>query len=92
MRTHLQRAARNTGEVDPLLKVDWPSVGYPLWRAFCEMGRPPAVSGLAEITSQEILAYQQIEGVSFTSWELSIIRMFDKIALESAHKQQSKSP
>lgn len=83
--------AKNTGEVDPLLKIEWPSLGRPLWRAFRAMGRAPSVSGLAEITNQEILAYQQIENVRFTSWELDVIRMFDAIAIDASHKQSNKT-
>ena len=83
--------AKNTGEVDPLLKIEWPRLGRPLWDAFRAMGRPPSMSGVAEISNQEILAYQQIEGVRFTSWELGVIRMFDAIAIEAAQTQQSKA-
>ena len=64
-------------------------MGRPLWDAFRAMGRPPSMNGPTEITNQEILAYQQIENVRFTSWELGIIRMFDAIAIEAAQRQQS---
>ena len=72
------------------MKVEWPRLGRGLWDAFRCMGRAPSVSGVGEITNQEILAYQQVEGVQFNSWELSIIRMFDSIAME-AHSKRAQS-
>jgi hypothetical protein len=90
LRTHLQRVAKNTREVDPLLTMEWPKAGRPLWDAFCKMGRPASVSGPGELTSQEILAYQQLWGVQFNRWELEVIHMFDGIAME-AHASKSQS-
>lgn len=91
MRTHLQRLAANTGEVDPLLSVEWPKLGKPIWDAFCRMGRPAGVAGPGEITSQEILAFQQLWGVKFNWWELEVIHMFDGIAMEGQSRASQKT-
>jgi hypothetical protein len=91
LRTHLQRVAKNTKEVDPLLTMEWPKEGRPLWDAFCKMGRPAGVSGPGELTSQEILAYQQLWGVQFNRWELEVIHMFDGIAMEAQSRASQKT-
>lgn len=86
MRTHLQRAAKNTGEVDPLLKIEWPRAGLPLWNAFRRMGRSSTFNGPGPIKPENILAYQQLYGVKFTDWELGVIEAFDDIMLEGMQK------
>jgi hypothetical protein len=83
--------AKNTKEVDPLLTMEWPKAGRPLWDAFCNMGRPAGVSGPGELTSQEILAYQQLWGVQFNRWELEVIHMFDGIAMEAQSRASQKT-
>ena len=90
LRTHLQRLAKNTGEVDPQLNIEWPPVGRPIWEAFRRMGRSMSFSGPGPITPQDILAYQTLHGVRFSSWELEVIEQFDAIALNAMHSQQSK--
>jgi hypothetical protein len=84
LRTHLQRLATNTGEVDSRLNIQWPKVGRPLWDHFRRLGRPPAMSGLAPISAQEIVAYQQLYGIRFNPWELGVIELFDVIAMDCA--------
>ena len=71
--------------------MKWSRLGKALWDAFRAMSRPPSMSGVAEISNQEILAYQQIEGIQFNAWELGVIRMFDAIAMDAMHHQQSKT-
>ncbi|QOY96328.1 hypothetical protein IM543_11200 [Massilia sp. UMI-21] len=87
LRTHLQRLAKNTGEVDPLLKIEWPRVGLPLWDAFRRMGRSSTVNGPGPIQPENILAYQQLYRVRFTDWELEVIEAFDAIAMEAMSKK-----
>jgi hypothetical protein len=87
LRTHLQRAARNTGEPDPRLHVEWPRAGRPLWDAFRRIGRSMTMNGPGPIMPENILAFQQLHGVTFTSWELDVIDAFDAIALEAMHKK-----
>ena len=55
------------------------------------MGRPAGVSGPGQLTSQEILAYQQLWGVQFNRWELEVIHMFDAIAMEAQSRASQKS-
>lgn len=87
LRAHLQRAARNTGERDPRLHVEWPRAGRPLWDAFRRMGRSMTMNGPGPITPQDILAFQQLHGVRFTAWELDVIDAFDAVALEAMQKK-----
>lgn len=87
LRTHLQRAARNTGETDPRLNIEWPRVGRALWDVFRRIGRSMTPGGPGPIQPENILAYQQLYRVAFTDWELSVIEAFDAVALEASHKQ-----
>ena len=89
LRTHLQRLAVNTGRVDPRLRVAWPAHGMPIWRIFNSLGRPPSMGGLSAISQQEIQAWQANHGVKLTPWELEMIEVFDRIALEISSKQDS---
>jgi hypothetical protein len=50
------------------------------------------MSGPGPILPENILAYQQLHNVRFSSWELEVIEAFDAIALEAMYAQQSKSP
>jgi hypothetical protein len=83
----LQRVAQNTREVDPRLQMEWPKIGLPLWEVFKRLGRPSSMGGIERIPSQEIVAYQQLRNVRFTSWELDTLAMFDSIAIEIANKK-----
>jgi hypothetical protein len=87
LRTHLQRAAKNTGERDPRLNIEWPRVGRPIWDAFRRIGRSMTMDGPGPITPQDILAYQTLYCVKFTSWELEVIDAFDAVAIEAMHKK-----
>jgi len=86
LRAHLQRVAKNTGEVDPRLSIQWPKLGLPLWEAFKRLDRQPVMEGIGPITMVGIQAYQSLYRVRFTEWELEVLQMFDRIALESASK------
>lgn len=92
LRTHLQRAAKNTGTSDPRLNIEWPREGRPIWEAFRRIGRSQTFGGPGPILPENILAYQQLNGVKFTAWELSVIEEFDAIAIDAMHEQQSKNP
>lgn len=80
--------AKNTGEVDPRLKIEWPKLGLPLWEAFKRLDRQPVMEGIGPITLAGIQAYQQLYRVRFTEWEIEILQMFDRIAMESARKAE----
>jgi len=91
LRTHLQRAAKNTGEHDPRLDIEWPRAGRALWDAFRRIGRSMGPNGPGPILPENILAFQQLHGVRFSAWELDVIEAFDEVALEAIHQQQSKA-
>lgn len=87
----MQRLAANTGKVDPRLTIEWPKVGRQIWAIFNALGRPSSMGGVSAISQQEIAAWQQNHGTRLTQWELEMIEMFDRIAVENANKQGSKS-
>jgi hypothetical protein len=86
----LQRLAANTGRVDPRLLVQWPKVGRPLWDIFNSLGRPPSMGGASAISQQEIQAWQHNHSTRLTPWELEMIQVFDRIAIATFSKQDSK--
>lgn len=88
LRTHLQRAVRNTGKPDPRLNIEWPRSGLPIWEAFRRIGRSYGPGGPGPIQPENILAYQQLHGVRFTAWELEVIEALDAVALEAMHAKQ----
>jgi hypothetical protein len=90
LRTHLQRRAKNTGDVDPRLQMRWPRWGEPLWRAFTSMGRQYGMAGPLPLSQCEIQAWQSNNSVRLTPWELDMVREFDVIALEAAAKDQKQ--
>lgn len=47
--------------------------------------------GLNPITNQELWFFFQLEQVEPESWELNLIRQFDRVALEVFSTQQNKS-
>jgi hypothetical protein len=87
LRTHLQRAARNTGASDPRLNIPWPRAARPIWEAFRGIGRSITANGPGPIQPENILAYQQLHGVRFTPWELDVIDAFDAVALAALAKR-----
>lgn len=52
------------------------------------MGRSMSFNGPGPITPQDILAYQELHGVRFSSWELEVLEQFDAVALDAMHSQQ----
>jgi len=78
--------AKNTGEVDPRLEIRWPRLGLPLWDAYKRLDRQSVMDGIGPITLAGIHAYQSLYRVRFSEWELDVLQMFDRIALEALHK------
>ncbi len=91
LRTHLQRLAVNKGKADPRLHIDWPKAGRPIWNVFQSLGRPQAMSGLAQIPQTEIRAWMDNNGVKLTPWELDMIAAFDRAAIEFANENARKA-
>ena len=76
---------------DPALIVDWPAIGRPLWDAFKRIGRSVSANGPGPILPENILAFQQLHRMRFSTWELEVIDAFDEVALEAISQQQSKT-
>lgn len=51
-----------------------------------------SANGPGPILPENILAFQQLHRVRFSTWELDVIEAFDEVALEVISQQQSKSP
>lgn len=87
LRTHLQRLAVNTGKVDPRLLVECPAAGTFIWNAFKTMTRTYTMGGPGPISMVEIEAWQRVNGMRLTTWELDMIHAFDSVALEMSQKK-----
>lgn len=48
------------------------------------------MNGLCAISQQEIQAWQANHRIRLTPWELEMIEVFDRIALEVSHKDDNK--
>lgn len=72
------------------MTVVWPKVGQPIWAIFNALSRPPSMGGLSRISQQEILAWQQNHDTRLTPWELEMIDVFDRIAMETSSQQDAK--
>lgn len=57
---------------------------------FNSLGRAPGMGGLSAISQQEIQAWQFNHGIKLTPWELEMIEVFDRIALDISSKQSPK--
>ena len=75
--------AKNTGEVDPRLNIEWPKLGLPLWEAFKRLDRQPVMEGIGPITLAGIQAYQSLYRVRFSEWEIETMQMFDRVMFET---------
>jgi hypothetical protein len=79
--------AKNTGEVDSRLKIEWPRVGLPLWEVYKRLDRQPVMEGIGPITLAGIQAYQSLYRVRFSEWEIETLQMFDRIAIEASTRK-----
>ncbi len=70
--------------------MQWPKVGLPIWQIFNSLGRAPSMGGISPISQQEIQAWQHNHGIRLTPWELEVIQAFDRIAIDTSSKQDSK--
>ena len=92
LRTHLQRRAQNTGQVDPMLMVPpVPSCAAGLWRLWCRMSKTrPAGMGPSPITHQEIDSACRLYQVQLSPWEVETLLDLDDVAMRHAGEQMSK--
>lgn len=83
LREHLLAAMAQGAAPDARLSATVPAGGQALWDAFCSMssGRQAGLGGAGPIPPSEVLAWQQLQGVRFTPWELDTLRAMDDAAL-----------
>lgn len=88
LRQHLQRAAQSTGRADPLLLQQPPAAASQVWQAFCDLSDQRQPGGAIVLT--EIEAWQRLQGVCLTGWEVDCITTMDRAALAVAAELQRK--
>ena len=64
-----------------------PPFATEIWSAFNAMARPPSMGGISKISQQEIQAYQYNYGIKFNCFELEMIDMIDRIAIDVFSKK-----
>jgi hypothetical protein len=74
------QAALQAPELPPAL--------VPLWHAFAELNSARGAGGMgpANITYQDIAAWQAVGGVELTHWEVFTIKAADRVFIELAYK------
>lgn len=90
LRDHLMSYQRQTGKVHPML-ADAPAIppgmGM-LWRDFMSLhaGRASNGYGPSALSYRDLRAFQEVEGVRFSPWEILAIRKADSAYLEQRAK------
>lgn len=74
-----------TGKTPEQLLIHWPEEGRGVWEIFLALNQTRNVGMAASgIAFTEIEAYTRLHGVRLTCWELQVIQMFDRLALEAS--------
>jgi hypothetical protein len=79
-----------TGKKPPELEVSpMPDCLVHVWHWFLQLNSQRTSNGFGvnPITNQELWFFFQLEGIEPESWELSLLRKFDQVALESYFKK-----
>jgi hypothetical protein len=85
-RDHLE-GARRAGELVPELDVpDIPAGCQQIWIVFLQLNACRGSTGMgpAAIGPCDLLAWQQLQRVEFTPWEIDMLMALDRVALQSA--------
>lgn len=92
LREHLQSGAAQTGRADPRLLAEVPPAGSVLWQAFIELAsaRPSTMGGAGAIPPSELLAWQTLQGLRLSHWEVETLLAMDRAALAAMAEQSRK--
>lgn len=92
-RDHLQAHARSTGEIPAeLMLPEIPRGCVGLWNTFIELHNSRANTGMGPtgISFSDLLAWQQLTGVTLSPWELETILRIDQVAVASLSQKAPK--
>lgn len=83
LREHLQAAAKATGDTDPRLLRTVPAGCGALWGAFAELNgsRPLGMGAVGAIPLSEVEAWQRLNGVRLSPWEVETIIAMDRASV-----------
>jgi len=94
LRDHLLAAQRNGNYTHPLLVAEpLPHGGELLWQALTELSaaRPQGMSSAGAVPFSEIEAWQRLNGVRFTPWELETLLAMDTVLRSQADAQRESA-
>jgi hypothetical protein len=84
-------AARRAGEIVPELDApDLPAGCAWLWRTFIRLNASRGSNGMgpSAIGPADLLAWQQLHGLTFTAWEVDTLLELDTVALHASAEAQ----
>ena len=92
LRTHLQRLYANTGRADEKLDADGvPAEVRPLWETYLTLSATRRTGmGLSPLALVDIEAWQRMNGIRFSPWELDTLIQLDAACLAVVAKQQKQ--
>ena len=94
LRDHLQAAATATGRPDEQLSARVPPDGSALWAAFVDLSaaRPVGMGGAGAVPPSEVLAWQQLQGLRLSPWEIDTLGAMDRASLAIAADHNAAHP
>ena len=94
LRDHLLAAAAAGRALHPLLAEQPPECVTWLWNAHCELtaARPAGLAGDRPTPATEVLAWQALQGVRLSPWDVDTLAAMDRAALQMAAEQREAKP
>lgn len=92
LRGFLQWEAQASGKADPRLTAH-PPVGCEfLWATYCELAvMRPSGMGMSPIPGIEYEAWQRMNGIALTPWEIDTLKAMDSAARSAAAEAQQQA-
>lgn len=97
LRQTLESVQKMTGKVMPELEIPpMPDCLKHVWYWFLQLNsqRTSNGFGINPITNQDMWFFFQLEGIEPESWEINLIRQFDRVVMEihSQQQEENKTP
>ncbi len=94
LRDHLLAAAAAGGGLHPLLAEQPPRCVAWLWNTHCELtaARPAGLAGDRPTPPSEVLAWQTLQGLRLSPWDVDTLAAMDRAALHAAALLREPTP
>jgi hypothetical protein len=92
LRGYLQWQAKASGKADPRLTSKPPAAAAILWDIFVELSAMrPSGMGISPIPGPEYIAWQELNGIRLSVWEIDTLRAMDGAARAAAAESQAQA-